>query len=429
MQARRRADETYISSLGDIGARARAAATALRGVATGLSDLNDKLKIDKDLSPLDPAGRLAATWGQLAAKLDGALGGPEITADIIAAARAGDVAAMGQLSAAINSGSMDAEAAAAIGAAIETALTASRDYYADLPAYGADYTLLTGLADQIAGAARVTATSLTGEAALIDRQITAMGGQVAAIDRSITSMGDLTTALAAAKSAWSAASTAGLSDTPQEAILRAALQQSGHAYTGGFNGGDFARFALSQMSGSQRNWGAWDTTDGQYVAKAVAAVSGYSGDFSNGQAQAYLTSSAVTDIQREAAREVFRRAGMVPTFSTGGDVGGGIPGVDSVLALLTPGEKVFSVDHTRMLNDIHRAAAAPSAVAVHIDVRGVIDAVTVAAANTNRVIEMSGERVAGAVARLEGEVARLNAVVRDQSREIRDLSAALRRAG
>jgi hypothetical protein len=426
---RKEADGQYVTALQGLSGKARDAAAALRGVGDAMAGLRQRMALSPELSPLDPKARMEEAYRQLSIKLDAAVGGAPLGPDILERIRAGEASARAMLSTAISSGGIDAGAAAGLETAIEAALAASRNYYADLPRYGADYDLLTGLSDDIAAAAGDNATAFDAQVAAIDRSIVAMGGQTAAVDRSITSMGALQAAMDAARAAWVAGSTAGIKDTPQEAILRAALAQSGHAYTGGFAGGDFARFAMDQMAGSARNWGAWDTTAGQYIAKAVAAVSGYNGDFANGQAQAYLASSAVSDIQREAAREVFRRAGMVPTFSTGGDVAGGIPGVDSVLAMLTPGEKVFSVDHTRMLNDIHRAAAAPSSVAVHIDVSGVIDAVTVAAANTNRVIDASARMTVQAVARLEGEVARLHVVVRDQSREIRDLSAALRRAG
>lgn len=421
LQRRKDADTLYISSLGDIAAAARSAVSSLRSVASSLRDLPGRLALDKDLSILDPRGRLDEAWRQIGAALNDALGGERLGPDVLTRARGGEASAAAQIDAALRAGVVSADAAARVEALIQAALTAGRDYYADLPAYSADYQYLTGLADSLAAAAESSAAGLDSEAAAIDRQIVALGGAAAATERSITSMGDLRGAVEAAAAAWATGKTAGANDNAQEAILRAAMAQSGYRYEQDFGGGRWADWLTNTMAASPQKFG--DDPTKRLQDQAIAAVTGFKGDFGEGRALTYVQSDAISELQREAAREVIRRFGGVPTFSTGGDLTGGTPGVDSLLMLAQPGEKVLRPDHAQMLDDLALAAARPAALTVAVDLAPVTAAISAGASATIRAIDASAGRIVGAVDGLSGEIARLNRVIADQGREIARLTA------
>lgn len=109
-------------------------------------------------------------------------------------------------------------------------------------------------------------------------------------------------------------------------------------YAGSFGGGGF-QVAANAYGAGVAYLGLRPELNAQ-----LAYVTGFRGEFRDGGFQAFVRSSAVSEIQREAARIILRQNGETPGFEDGGWLGGlvmnGTPGRDSVVAKLAGREFV-----------------------------------------------------------------------------------------
>lgn len=110
-------------------------------------------------------------------------------------------------------------------------------------------------------------------------------------------------------------------------------------FSGSFGNGGFGQAA--QAYGASRVQGLGHRPE---LNAQLAYVTGFTGAFGGGGSgpsfQEYVRSSAVSEIQREAARIILRQNGETPGFVDGGYVLNGTPGVDSVTAKLAGREFV-----------------------------------------------------------------------------------------
>lgn len=90
-------------------------------------------------------------------------------------------------------------------------------------------------------------------------------------------------------------------------------------YTGSFGDGGFQEAARAYVDARGVVLGAQPDLNAQ-----LAYVTGYTGAFGSGGFQDYVRTSAVSELQREAARIVLRANGKTPGFIDGGFTGGGL---------------------------------------------------------------------------------------------------------
>lgn len=304
------AKSAYLDALGRERDALRQTAEQARALAKSASALRDSLALDKDLSTLDPGERLAEAKSQL----DSAM----------SKLRAGDLEAGG-------------EAQDLIRMYLETA----REMYATGVGYGDAYDWATSLAREIEDLGGSLGASKDSQASAINKQITALGGNT-----------DALLTVAEALASWQALTSptrdwgdAAVADSNK--LIAAAAAQSGHVYTGAFRNDAFKNFAIEQMAGSSQDFGTW----GPDVARMLAVVTGYTGNFANDQFNIWMssaiTSGTVSDVQAAAARDLLTRTGNVPKFAGGGIIphipGISTLGVDSVPLIGMPGEGVVNL--------------------------------------------------------------------------------------
>jgi tape measure domain-containing protein len=123
--------------------------------------------------------------------------------------------------------------------------------------------------------------------------------------------------------------------------------------------------------------------------RILANLTGYTGDFGAGGFGQYLANQNFPP----ALRDLISQIGSTINFADGGLVTGGIPGRDSVSARLMPGERVFSVPHSQMLEQL----AANQGGGSREDTAEVIDALRDIAGLLRAQISVSGAGAEGTV--------------------------------
>ena len=123
--------------------------------------------------------------------------------------------------------------------------------------------------------------------------------------------------------------------------------------------------------------------------RILANLTGYTGDFGAGGFGQYLANQNFPP----ALRDLISQIGSTINFADGGLVTGGIPGRDSVSARLMPGERVFSVPHSQMLEQL----AANQGGGSREDTAEVIDALRDIAGLLRAQITVSGAGAEGTV--------------------------------
>lgn len=175
-------------------------------------------------------------------------------------------------------------------------------------------------ADRRVVMAAVDASIATGDAelAIARDQLSALNG----IDARLAELAD-------------ALSSGALGNQPTSNLILA--QASG--FSGSFGNGGFGAAAQAYGASSVQGLGGRPALNAQ-----LAYVTGFTGTFGGGGSgptfQEYVRSSAVSEIQREAARIILQQNGETPGFVDGGYVLNGTPGVDSVTAKLAGREFV-----------------------------------------------------------------------------------------
>lgn len=178
-------------------------------------------------------------------------------------------------------------------------------------------------------------------------------------------------------------------ETAEQKALRLADDQLSQLQAANDNlAGIRSALADLDLSAGARQWSAPGKEGNAAINMALARATGFTGNFGGGAFSAWI--EAQDERVKAAGRAVLSAAGRQDLiyFAEGGEVAGGIPGVDSVPSMLMPGERVLTTEQNRIFS---RLAAA------ELDVRPVVAA-----------IEASTRATVGAVYGVHAEIRRLS---------------------
>ncbi|MGE0714474.1 MAG: hypothetical protein AB7P02_03445 [Alphaproteobacteria bacterium] len=156
---------------------------------------------------------------------------------------------------------------------------------------------------------------------------------------------------------------------------------------------------------------------------AAATRAGFAGGFGAGGHLAFLSPGGLPDMNRWVAFiDQLRTVAEVPygffgiPYAEGGLVAGGVPGRDSVPALLTPGERVLSVAQSRLVEDLAADRSGAAAAAA-------VDALRLDRARADGDARDRAQRLEARVAQREGARAEMNAELRGRRGDRRNAVA------
>lgn len=314
--------------------------TASQAVAQAQSDLSAAQSAVQQ--QIGAAAQAAQAWAATAERLasarrDLALSelSPLSEAEKLAEARA----RVGVLRAQATSGGTDAATLAAMDAlpdAIRTFLQLDRMFNSgsDNATYGRDFAEMQDLL-------RDTETTAGRQARLQQQMVDMLQAQLPGIGTNVKSIADATAALAGAQAAEATAkANASTAATTSNAALKSQFETLATQALGYYaeqvpriGEADASKFmearygaARDQILGAITDWHIINELGERYYKGAVGSPAA------------------------DSMRVKIIQLGGVPTFAEGGLVAGGIPGIDSVLAGLMPGERVLTVEQTRIFD-------------------------------------------------------------------------------
>ncbi|MBN9525454.1 MAG: hypothetical protein J0H82_04565 [Alphaproteobacteria bacterium] len=375
--------------------------TASQAVAQAQSDLSAaQSAVQQQIGAAAQAAQAwAATADRLAsARRDLALSelSPLSEAEKLAEARA----RVGVLRAQATSGGTDAATQAAMDAlpdAIRTFLQLDRLFNSgsDNATYGRDFAEMQDLL-------RDTETTAGRQARLQQQMVDMLQAQLPGIGTNVKSIADATAALAGAQAAEAAAkANASTAATTSNAALKSQFETLATQALGYYN--DAVPKIGAKLAG--------DNMEARYGAardQILGAITDW--HIINELGEKYYK-GAVGSPAADSMRVKIIQLGGVPTFADGGLVAGGIPGMDSVLAGLMPGERVLTVEQTRIFDRL-------AARVVNDNVQPDLAPVVKALGGLGPVFRGALIGTEGLLSRLLAEVVKLNGQVAQQQRDL-----------
>lgn len=241
---------------------------------------------------------------------------------------------------------------------------------------------------------------LSGEVNGFNRQFATDQQQALDLSRSVKDVADRQTVIA--QSALDAANTTLAELSDQTSILQGILDAMG-----GSSAASAAQGNANDLIKSLVASGALSDAS----AHAILRSAGYTGGIGGGQVQGALDASPSLNA---AVFSKLRAAG----FASGGLVTGGIAGVDSVPAMLMPGEAVIRAEQVRAANAAQLSALAQGRLPSANDNSGIerkLDTLTRAVEGLVRVAAASGDMQGRLLSDIQGELATMSTAARIQA--------------